>query len=239
MGCDIHSIGQVFKNKKWLTVARDIAGDDRSYTTFGILADVRNGVGFAGMKTGTRVTPIALPRGYPDDFVGTVSQDDYCPIAPNTPSGRDYEWVSDNATRAKYQAEQAQETSQWLGDHSHSWLTLEEISAYITKANAKQSVKYGYISEAAYKRLRGTGKQPETWCGGISGPNIVTMAVIEYEDTPVARLPVGKEIYIHYAWIVNTINDTNLRAIEASLAKLAKTYEVTPAQVRMIFGFDS
>lgn len=42
--------------------------DDRNYTVFAYLADVRNGRGFAGIDTGDRVKPIADPRGLPDDL---------------------------------------------------------------------------------------------------------------------------------------------------------------------------
>lgn len=41
---------------------------DRNYTVFGILADVRNGSGFAGCDLGDPVVPIAPDRGLPDDL---------------------------------------------------------------------------------------------------------------------------------------------------------------------------
>lgn len=39
----------------------------RNYNLFAILADVRNGRGFAGIKTGEGFNPISDPRGVPDD----------------------------------------------------------------------------------------------------------------------------------------------------------------------------
>lgn len=39
----------------------------RNYDLFAVLADVRNGRGFAGIVTGDRIEPIADPRGVPDD----------------------------------------------------------------------------------------------------------------------------------------------------------------------------
>lgn len=47
---------------------RDEWYSDRNYVVFGVLADVRNGSGFAGVDTGDRVQPIADPRGLPDDL---------------------------------------------------------------------------------------------------------------------------------------------------------------------------
>lgn len=40
----------------------------RNYNLFAILADVRNGHGFAGVKTGKGFNPIAEPRGLPEDI---------------------------------------------------------------------------------------------------------------------------------------------------------------------------
>lgn len=85
MGCDIHLYVEKRVNGKWkaadkwsrdkddeenpkrLTVdydARFYTG--RNYNLFAILADVRNGRGFAGIKIGDGFTPIAPPRGIPD-----------------------------------------------------------------------------------------------------------------------------------------------------------------------------
>jgi hypothetical protein len=71
MGCDIH---------EWVEV-RDPSANDvgpwklssydpelfRNYDMFAILANVRNGHGFAGVKTGEGFIPISMPRGVPED----------------------------------------------------------------------------------------------------------------------------------------------------------------------------
>ena len=44
----------------------------RSYSLFSILADVRNGYGFAGCDTGDGYKPIAEPRGLPEDVCKEV-----------------------------------------------------------------------------------------------------------------------------------------------------------------------
>jgi hypothetical protein len=41
--------------------------DDRNYDLFALLADVRNGYGFAGTPRGNRIEPLSEPRGVPDD----------------------------------------------------------------------------------------------------------------------------------------------------------------------------
>ncbi len=48
---------------------------ERNYACFAILADVRNGRGFAGIKTGDGYVPITPRRGVPDDLSPDVDQD--------------------------------------------------------------------------------------------------------------------------------------------------------------------
>jgi hypothetical protein len=83
MGCDIHLTVEVKKNKKWKhfektetlhygvdnkhSYERSIFNPGRCYDLFAILADVRNGRGFAGCKTGEGFDPISDPRGVPKD----------------------------------------------------------------------------------------------------------------------------------------------------------------------------
>lgn len=49
--------------------------DGRNYSLFAILADVRNGHGFAGVDTGDPVVPISEPRGLPDDVASETRSD--------------------------------------------------------------------------------------------------------------------------------------------------------------------
>lgn len=87
MGCDIHLYVERRVDGKWVTADKwtpnKYAGEEgeppmaleyddrfytgRNYNLFAILADVRNGHGFAGIKTSGGFVPIAEPRGIPDD----------------------------------------------------------------------------------------------------------------------------------------------------------------------------
>ena len=79
MGCDIHLYVEKRIDGKWIAQGnfeRDEDGytqdgdnyyDGRNYDLFAILADVRNGRGFAGVKTGDGFNPIAAPKGLPED----------------------------------------------------------------------------------------------------------------------------------------------------------------------------
>lgn len=85
MGCDIHFYTETRKDGAWISadtwkrhepdepgepgdlyVEREIY-DGRNYNLFAMLADVRNGSGFAGCRTGSGFNPIAAPRGVPND----------------------------------------------------------------------------------------------------------------------------------------------------------------------------
>lgn len=66
MGCDIHGIVEGKFNGEWQTIEEFI--DDRNYDMFAILADVRNGFGFAGAPSGEGFQAISSQRGLPADF---------------------------------------------------------------------------------------------------------------------------------------------------------------------------
>lgn len=83
MGTDIHMIAEIRKDGIWQTILDKIFIDregtkfeeetcvpysNRNYNLFGILADVRNGSGFAGCRTGEKFNPISKPKSYPKDM---------------------------------------------------------------------------------------------------------------------------------------------------------------------------
>lgn len=98
MGCDIHSFIEVKKNGKWEhynwrdekyligtyddgspQYSYDGYFDDplyigRNYDLFAILANVRNGRGFAGIKTSEGFEPMDMPRGLPVDVTAEVAK---------------------------------------------------------------------------------------------------------------------------------------------------------------------
>ena len=91
MGCDIHLFCEIkvdegkwkglveatqeYQDEDWLSF-RNIGPnyDGRNYNLFSILANVRNGYGFAGCDTGDGFVPIDKPRGLPDDVSGIIKQ---------------------------------------------------------------------------------------------------------------------------------------------------------------------
>lgn len=64
MGTDIHGVFQRRnpETKQWEDIPHKYEMN-RHYQLFAMLAGVRNGTGFAGVKTGEPVKPISEPRG--------------------------------------------------------------------------------------------------------------------------------------------------------------------------------
>ncbi|HZN64723.1 MAG TPA: hypothetical protein VFB66_05440 [Tepidisphaeraceae bacterium] len=198
---------------------------DRSYDTFAILANVRNGHGFAGIETGGGFISIDDPRGLPGDMSAELKSlcDDY----------DDDRWEE---LDAKYGAGS-------LGDHSFSWLTLAELLAY----NWRQvATKTGVVSLEQFRKWDASGGGwPDGWCGSISGPGITMVSNAEMrgliaggrKEPEEPYNPRAKRHYTSVRW-----TDTYARCARSfhdkfipALVALGK-----PAgDVRIVFGFDS
>lgn len=76
----------------------------RNYDLFAVLADVRNGTGFAGIVTGERKQPISAPRGLPEDVSGEVK----CASDEWGVDGHSHSWLT-LAEAAGYDYEQSTE----------------------------------------------------------------------------------------------------------------------------------
>lgn len=93
MGCDIHLYAEIKDDQgDWQPLdnwkVKEAGTDDeyidvdykeafykgRNYDLFAILADVRNGYGFAGVDTGDEYRPIAMPKGLPSDTCAMIKQ---------------------------------------------------------------------------------------------------------------------------------------------------------------------
>lgn len=109
MGCDIHLFAEKRVKGKWVTADTwEVYEDDddtpkrkivpyqksfyhgRNYNLFAMLADVRNGRGFAGVKTGAGFNPICEPRGLPDDVTPEVGME----AASWAGDGHSHSWLT-------------------------------------------------------------------------------------------------------------------------------------------------
>lgn len=145
MGCDIHGVFQVkYSDGKWRT--EDKIENDRNYKLFAILANVRNGFEFAGIKTNEPIPHIQEQRGLPKDF---KVDDNY---------GETHEWRGEEI---------------WMGDHSYGWLNFDEIFNY---PNWDQKLaETGILSKEEYEKWDKVSC-PESWCGGRMGPDVIVVS---------------------------------------------------------------
>jgi hypothetical protein len=119
--------------------------EGRNYNLFAMLADVRNGRGFAGIKTGEGFTPIAGPKGLPPDVSGKIQKasDEYgCDGHSHSwhtlQQLLDYDWEGQTTTLQGVIS---------IGDYAHWKLLCADTGKQVA---------------------------PRSYSGGIFGQNIVT-----------------------------------------------------------------
>ena len=221
MGTDIHGVFQ--RHNQDTGAWEDIEHKyemNRHYQLFAVLAGVRNGRGFAGIRTGEPVTPIAEPRGYPEGFP-LDGEDDHHVVGA---------LAHIDARRRKYRTPESLEPGEnplivWMGDHSHSWLTDEEMLAWF--ASAPVVVQTGVLSRDEYERW-GKKSAPESYCGGVSGRDVVIV-----NDNSRERALIPNWTYIRCEW------DAPLRDELAYFFDEVARLQAEHGQVRFVFGFDS
>ena len=195
--------------------------NDRYYDLFAVLANVQNGYGFAGVKTGGFIKPISEPRGFPDDLSPTVKR-----------------WTTMYEDESL--TEEEREAMHSLGDHSFSWLTAAELAAYDWDA---EHDKTGVIPLADFAKRVADNVQtpPESWCGATFGHDVVTIP--EAQARTALSNGVGliatlrTDVHVQIAWRQPTVRPTSefrTRVIPGMLA-----LHPDPTAVRLIFGFDS
>lgn len=218
MGTDIHGVFQRYdeKTSSWEFISSEY-DEDRHYQLFAVLAGVRNGRGFAGVPTGEAVQPIAELRGLPEDLL--LEEEDS--IEPVLLIPR--EFICER--RRKWYAEPFVEY--WLGDHSHSWLTGEEMLEY-RKMNQNLIVsKTGVISRETYEKWDGSS-EPEGFCGGIWGQEVITIndSALEMEKNP-------NWTHVQVYW-----DQPLMKELDYFFDEIQRLVE-EHGKIRFVFGFDS
>lgn len=225
MGCDIHVVIERQEEDGWHEVVYQSAPYDsigektldgfsvapqdftsRNYDLFGILANVRNGSGFAGITTGEGWPSIAPERGLPEGFEAEA-------ISPNP------RYPEDGA--------------RYLGDHSHTWLTLDELKAF--PWDGISTTLYGVVPAEEYERLHAAKEKPTQWSGGITGPGIATYDRPSYLEAKRMNSLAPKP-YVRMSW-EETARQATYDWPGKVIPWLEELAEGKP--LRLIIGFDS
>jgi hypothetical protein len=221
MGTDIHGVFQKRDGGQWVDVEHNYEMD-RHYQLFAVLAGVRNGRGFAGVPTGEAVNPIVEPRGYPEDFSAETIADeeeydreDMHPIASLAHMDK---------RRAKYHTDE-EPAAIWMGDHSHSWLSGEEMLAWYQAAPCV--VKTGILDRADYEAWDKKSR-PKSYSGGVFGAGVVIINDNAYE-----REKSPNWTHIRCDW------ESPLKSELAYFFDEVKRLAAEHGEIRFVFGFDS
>lgn len=142
----------------------------RNYDLFAILANVRNGVGFAGITTGEGWPSIAPGRGWPHDF------SDQTPL-PNP------RWPDEGPRD--------------MGDHSFTYVMLDELEAW--PWSATYTTLYGVVAAAEYERCIAEGRPPREYSGSVVGAGVYIYTPASYVIARDSRTLVPKP-YVRMAW---------------------------------------
>jgi len=212
MGCDIHGIFQAKKNGQWINLVSSY-DQDRDYALFAWLGNVRNGSGFAGVKTHTELEPLTDFRGFPSDFVVDSEcshKVESCEFLP--PYLRQYYTSEDDLNF-------------WMGDHSHSWVSSEEV------LNTKPPVitRTGVIDLDAFKSWDGKSS-PKSWCGWTTGPNVNVCDQAEAHEMYIKRNNIS---HVSIDWVEDTAERFSCFIDEVK--RLVDEH----GEVRFVFGFDN
>ena len=237
MGCDIHAAIE-FRNStgKWEAVSfpNRYFGkwDDepektyrldmnRNYDVFAILANVRNGSGFAGCDTGDGFEPMTDGRGLPDD-ISFEARESGC-----------------------------------TGEHSETWCSLTEILAYDWTRKTKLRGWINAVEFEKWNRMKEWNPWPESWCGGISGGDVVHVSAQEMEhivkevvgtskhfggDYTAAIERLTKEYGGHYClieWEVGYMDCAKDFWVSVMPTMLKLGVEYGTDNVRLVMNFDS
>ena len=206
MGCDIHGVFQRRTSDGWEDIEHRFEMN-RDYQLFAVLAGVRYGYGFAGAVTGEPVKPVSAPRGFPVDFV--VDGDDHPVVTP--------------AVMNKW-SEQGEALAIWMGDHSHSWLSVAEMLDWYDKAPSV--VQTGVLDREAFSKWD-RESPPEEYCGAVWGRDVVVI-----HEPEVGRTDKSWS-HVQVTW------DASLKKELAYFFDEARRLQDEHGEVRLVFGFDS
>lgn len=152
MGTDIHGVFQKHnKENEWVDLETKY-DFNRHYLLFAFVGGVRNGFGFAGVKTGEYVKPLAERRGYPSGFL----VDDYDDYGST--------WMGDHS-------------HSWFSIKEYFTRLAEVKGAIQTGVIARPHYEEWVKTYPDHE----TRKSPSSYSGGVYGPGVIVINDNEVE----------------------------------------------------------
>jgi len=249
MGCDIHCYAErrIDQSGDWSPMIEPVVGDDgqrrwpavyhdRNYDIFAILANVRNGRGFAGIQTGEEFNFISEPKGLPDDLCSEYRHSHGCETNED----------GEPADGSPYLC---------FGDHSFSFLTLRELLSFDYD---QIHVSYGVVDREEFDTFDDRRKfaekyhgdsvnvQPQSWCGSVSGPTVAVLEETEYRAVKEndqfgegINYQVRTAWQLTYAHVMRRFFEVVVCPMLSDAVRRGIPIEKALDQYRIVFGFDS
>jgi hypothetical protein len=192
--------------------------DGRNYDLFAMLADVRNGRGFAGCNTGDGFTPISEPKGVPDDASA------YYKWQANRygVDGHSHSWL----TLAELKA------YDWHGQFTHKrgWVAMDEYKTFLEKGHPESWS--GGVSGGSVKHVT-NAEMDKLIADGVNSPGLMSGP----HDFTAPHYYTQVEWKIAYAESADWFLEHSIPVME----KLAGNSDVLGGAegVRMVFFFDN
>lgn len=197
--------------------------DDRNYDLFAILANVRNGSGFAGVDTGDGFVPLSEPRGLPEDMSPELTAEatrsmEHTPSWVTLKELMDYDWTR---TTLKRGVVNAAEYAKWAAWRRGQNLGPESYCGGVSGRDVR------HVSE---EEMATIVRDAEKAARSGAGANLCNSDVWEAVGAPL------KNLYCRVSWTTPYYRAANefLSECVPRLWRLGK-----PEDVRLVFWFDS
>jgi hypothetical protein len=221
MGTDIHIQVEVKMDGEWIWLAKFLPSfvrthelfgipTDRNYNLFGILADVRNGTGFAGCDLGDGFNSIDTPRGLPVD------------IDPDLLKEHKENWVFGDHSFSYITAKELKEYNWDQVTKLRGWVGIKGYKSF--KEDGQPGSYSGGVSGSGVDHVSNEFmddliEHPELQKEGI---HYVTQ--VEWEES--YRDSIGWDAYWSFSNLYSQV------------IKYSHQENIQPEHVRIVFGFD-
>lgn len=186
------------------------AGDYRSYDTFAVLANVRNGNGFAGCDTGDALPVIAQPRGLPDDCCDEVLE------------MNDVWEKGDGHSHSHLTLAEILNWDEWkVRRKKRGWVSLAEYKTWKESGENSPIIYSGGIFGANIVKVSESTMQLIIDEGTLGNPDDSYYCQVEWEES--------------IADLTTCLSDITIPVLQ----DIARHYEVDDDKVRLVFWFDN
>jgi hypothetical protein len=252
MGCDIHfftetrnkdtgkweKVGKIFDypyydpNREskideedgfeWNPKYTDSFYQSRNYDLFSILADVRNGYGFAGIKTGMGFKPIAMPKGLPKDASREIKK-------------LSKEYGADGHSHSYFTLDEIFAYDWQQRTVNEGFVSLSEYKEWVKNGKGEPESYCGGVDGRMIRKV--TMKQMEDLISGKMKPEVIEEDGAVNADGTVNKTKTDAQYYCKVHWGITYYEASN--KFPDKMKKLIEILGREPQDIRIVFWFDN